>query len=188
MIQRIQILRFLFIPAFLVIAGMFVSCVNDLESIKKITYKPNDPDEKTTELYMTYTDSGYAKVRLYAKIAESFSKPNPIIKFKDGVKVEFYNENGSLASILTALYGEIDEEKGTMMVRDSVQLFNPEKNQRMETEALYWNRSDSTIFTDKMVMIRTPKSLLYGSGVRTKQDFSKYVFLKPLGKVDINDK
>ena len=134
MIQRIQILRFLFIPAFLVIAGMFVSCVNDLESIKKITYKPNDPDEKTTELYMTYTDSGYAKVRLYAKIAESFSKPNPIIKFKDGVKVEFYNENGSLASILTALYGEIDEEKGTMMVRDSVQLINPEKNQRMETE------------------------------------------------------
>jgi hypothetical protein len=67
-------------------------------------------------------------------------------------------------------------------------LFNPEKNQRMETEALFWNRADSTIFTDKMVSIRTPKALLYGTGIRTKQDFSHYVFLKPQGKLDINDK
>lgn len=178
----------LVIPAFFVMAGMFVSCVNDLESIKKVTFRPDDPDEKTSELYLTYTDSGYAKIRVYAKLAESFSKPEEIVKFKDGVKVEFYNENGSLASILTALYGEINEEKGTMMVRDSVQLFNPAKNQRMETEALYWNRSDSAVYTDKMVMIRTPKALLFGKGIKTKQDFSYYEFLKPEGRIDINNK
>jgi len=178
----------IFIPAFVLMAGMFVSCVNDLDSIKRVTFKPNDPDEKTTELYLTYTDSGYAKVRLYAKLAESFTKPTKVVKFREGIKVEFYNEDGTLASILTALYGEINEEMGTMMVRDSVQLFNPEKNQRMETEALFWNRADSTIFTDKMVSIRTQKALLYGTGIRTKQDFSNYVFLKPQGKLDINDK
>jgi LPS export ABC transporter protein LptC len=179
--------RFLFIPAFLLMAGMFVSCVNDLESIKKVTFKPNDPDEKTSDLYLTYTDSGYAKIRLYAHLAESFSKPEKVVKFKDGIKVEFYNEDGTLASILTALYGEIHEESGTMLVRDSVRLFNPRKNQRMETEALYWNRADSTIFTDKLVVIRTAKSLLYGQGVKTKQDFSWYEFLKPQGSVDINE-
>lgn len=176
------------IPVFLLMAGMCVSCVNDLETIKKVTYKANDPDDKTSELYLTYTDSGYAKLRLYAKLAESFSKPERVVKFKDGVRVEFYNENGSLASILTALYGEINEEEGTMMVRDSVQMFNPARNQRMETEALYWNRRDSAIFTDKLVTIRTEKAMLFGKGIRTKQDFSSYEFLQPQGRIDIKGK
>lgn len=178
-IQRLLI----FIPAVLLVAGMFVSCVNDLESIRKVTFKPSDPDEKTTELYLTYTDSGYAKVRLYAKLAESFSKPQKVVKFREGVRVEFYDEDGSLASILTALYGEINEEMGTMMVRDSVQLFNPKKNKRLETEALFWHRSDSSIFTDKMVAVRTPDALFFGKGVRTRQDFSTYEFYQPLGKL-----
>lgn len=180
--------RLFFLPAFLLLAGMFASCVNDLESIKKVTFRANDPDEKTSELYLTYTDSGYAKIRLYAKLAESYTKPEEVVQFKDGVRVEFYNENGSLASILTALYGEINEHEGTMMVRDSVQLFNPEKNQRMETEVLYWNRADSAVYTDKMVMIRTPKALLFGKGVKTKQDFSYYEILQPEGRMDIKDK
>lgn len=178
-IQRLLV----FIPAALLIMGIAVSCVNDLESIRKVTFKPSDPDEKTTELYLTYTDSGYAKVRLYAKLAESFSKPEKVVKFREGVRVEFYNENGTLASVLTALYGEINEEMGTMMVRDSVQLFNPIKNKRLETEALYWHRSDSSIFTDKMVAVRTPEALFYGKGVRTRQDFSNYEFYQPLGKL-----
>lgn len=164
------------------------SCVNDLESIKKVTFRTNDPDEKTTELYLTYTDSGYAKIRLYAALAESYSKPEKVVQFNDGVRVEFYNEDGTLASILTALYGEIDEEEGTMVVKDSVQLFNPLKNQRMETEALYWNRADSAIFTDKMVLVRTPKAVFFGKGVRTQQDFSSYEFLQPQGKIDIDQK
>ena len=173
----------------LLITGILAaSCVNDLESIKKVTFRPDDPDEKTSNLELTYTDSGYAKVRLYAKLAESFSSPKSVIKFKDGVRVEFYNENGQIASILTALYGEINEEDGTMLVRDSVRLFNPNNKKRMETEVLYWNRADSTIYTDKMVMVRTPKSLLFGTGIRTKQDFSTYTFLKPQGQIDINEK
>ena len=181
--------RLLLIPGiFLALTSLFASCVNDLESIKKITFRPDDPDEKTSELYLTYTDSGYAKVRLYAKLAESFSKPEKVVKFKDGVKVEFYKEDGSLGSILTALYGEIREEEGTMMVRDSVQLYNVEKDKRLETEVLYWKRSDSTIYTDKMVMIRTPQSLVFGTGIRTKQDFSHYDFFQPHGKVDIDNK
>ncbi len=167
------------------VALLFAACVNDINSIKKITFKASDPDEKTIQLFMTYTDSGYAKVRLYAALAESFSKPERRIVFNDGIKVEFYNENGKLGSILTALYGEINEEKGTMQVRDSVQLFNPLKNQRLETEALYWNRNDSTIFTDKLVLIRTPKAVLFGNGIRTKQDFSEYEFIRPQGKMNI---
>lgn len=173
-------------PVILLALG-FLSCENDIESIRRITFRANDPDQKTTDLSLIYTDSGMAKVHLYARLAESYSKPKRIVTFKDGVRVEFYDESGKISSVLTALYGEIDEESGKMLVRDSVRLFNPKKEQRLETEALYWNRMDSTIVTDKKVMIRTPKSILFGTGLKTKQDFNSYTFYKPEGKIDISE-
>lgn len=178
-------LRFLFF-AFLVQLILF-SCVNDLEKIKKITFKSTDPDEKTRNLFLTYSDSGVAQVRLYAPIAESFSGEGKKVLFNEGLRVEFYNPNGKLGSILTAQYGEIDEQKGMMLVRDSVHLYNPAKDERLETEALFWNRNDSLIYTDRFVTIRTKKAVLFGKGIKTKQDFSSYEFIEPQGKILIEE-
>jgi LPS export ABC transporter protein LptC len=172
---------------FFVLLGTLSACVNDLETIKKVSYKSGDPDERTKDLHVFYTDSGYAKVEVYAKLAETYSKPEPVIKLKDGIEVKFFDEKGEVVSVLTALYGEIHQTKGTMFVRDSVQLFNEKKKQRLETEQLFWNQKDSTIFTDKQVTIRTPEALFFGKGVRTRQDFSSYEFIKPQGKIALKN-
>lgn len=175
------------IVIFLCLSFIVFSCVNDLESIKKISYKSTDPDERMKDLHVFYTDSGYAKVEVYAKLAETYTKPKAVIKLKDGIEVKFFDSDGEVVSVLTALYGEIDQKEGKMFVRDSVQLFNQKKNQRLETEQLFWNQKDSSIFTDNLVTIRTPEALFFGQGVKTKQDFSTYVFKKPQGKVLIKN-
>ena len=161
-------------PLFLVLVSLSIlnSCVNDLDSIQKVTYDPKAPDEVTKNLRVFYTDSGFARVEIFASLAETYSKPTAIIKLKDGIKV----------STLTALYGEVNYANGTFLVRDSVQLVNHEKHQRMSTEALYWNQKDSSIYTTSNVVVRSPEGVLYGDGIRTKQDFSEYEFLKPYGK------
>ena len=172
----------------LFIMGSFLlfSCVNDLESIKKVTYDPKAPDEVTKNLRVFYTDSGYARVEVYAALAETYSKPEAVTKLKDGIKVNFFDAKGEVVSTLTALYGEVNYSKGTMFVRDSVQLYNHEKKQRMDTEALYWNQRDSAIYTTSNVVVRSPKGVLYGDGIRTKQDFSEYEFIKPYGRYDFS--
>ena len=164
--------------------GILSSCVNDLESIKKVTYDPKSPDEVTKNLHVFYTDSGYARVEIFAKLAETFSKPEAITKLKDGIKVNFFNGSGEVVSTLTALYGEVNYSKGIMFVRDSVQLYNHLKKQRLDTEVLYWNQKDSAIYTLSNVVVRSPKGILFGDGIRTKQDFSEYEFLKPYGRYD----
>ena len=169
------------------VACAISSCVNDLEKIKKITFDPKDPDEKTRELFLTYSDSGHAKIRLYAPIAESFSRNGKVVQFNEGVKIEFYKYNGTLGSILTAQYGEINETEGTMLVRDSVRMYNTDKDQHLETEVLYWNRIDSSIFTDQLVTVKTPKMLFLGKGLKAKQDFSSYEFLEPQGRFKIDN-
>ncbi|MFO0494311.1 MAG: hypothetical protein ACK50Y_02160, partial [Flavobacteriia bacterium] len=69
----------------------FTSCVNDLETIQRVTYDPKAPDEVTKNLRVFYTDSGYAQIEITAAIAESYSKPETVTKLKDGLKVNFFS-------------------------------------------------------------------------------------------------
>ncbi|MEN9998617.1 MAG: export transporter periplasmic protein LptC [Bacteroidota bacterium] len=184
--QKNQLFLFAYLTAF--VMTFLTSCVNDLESIKKVTYDPKAPDEVTKNLRVFYTDSGYARVEVFAALAETYSKPEAVTKLKDGIKVNFFSADGKIVSTLTALYGEINNTKGTMFVRDSVQLVNYEKKQRMETEALFWNQRDSAIYTTSNVVVRSPDGIVYGDGIRTKQDFSSYEFLKPHGRINMGKK
>lgn len=174
----------IWIPVFITMTGILFSCVNDLDTIQKVTYDPKAPDEVIQNLELHYTDSGYARVRVYAKLAEMYSTPKDITKLKDGLRVDFYSADGEITSTLTALYGEMDNTTGMVFVRDSVQLKNVAKKQLLETEELFWNQGDSTIFTHKNVVVTEPNKVAYGQGIKTNQEFSFYEFIKPYGRID----
>lgn len=177
------------IPAVFFSAGIvFSSCVNDLDTIQKVTYDPKAPDEVTKNLEIIYNDSGYIQIGLYAKLAETFSKPQHVTKLKDGLKVDFYSEEGKIMSTMTALYGEYNYTTQKVMVRDSVVLINHAKQQYLETEELFWNQGDSTIYTDSYVLIKTKGKGITGrgKGLRTTQSFDKYTILEPVGKVQLD--
>ena len=169
--------------------GFLFSCVNDLDTIQKVTYDPDAPDEITKDLEVHYTDSGYARVHIYAAIAETYTNPKHITKLKDQVRVNFFSEDGKIVSTLTALYGEVDYETGVMFVRDSVILRNHGKKQYVETEELFYNQKDSTIYTNKYVIIKKDgKGVIgRGKGLRTSQFFYKGEVLYPEGKVDFSE-
>lgn len=178
------------IPAVLCIAGLFLyGCVNDMDTIQKVTYDPKAPGEVTQNLEVLYNDSGYAQIRIFAALAETYNKPEHVTKLKDGLKVEFFSEKGDIISTLTSLYGEINYETGKVFVRDSVILRNHAKKQTLETEELHWNQKDSTIYTDKNVIIKTDGKGVTGrgKGIRTTQTFSKYTFIEPVGKIDVSE-
>ncbi len=174
-----------FLLSFFLIEGLFSSCVNDLEEIQKVTYDEKAPNEVIQDLDVIYLDSGLAKIQVISKITEIQRTPESITKLKDKVLVNFYSNKGEIVSTLTAMYGEINFSKGEMFVQDSVKLYNIKKKQSLETERLQWRKKDSLIYTNDKVTIRTPEAILYGTGIKTKQDFSYYQFLKPKGKIDL---
>ena len=171
------------IPVIIVIAGMFFSCVNDLEKVKRVTSSPDSPDETSQDFHVIFTDSGYAKVEIFAKIAETYSNPKPMTLFKDGLKVNFFNDDGSVASVLTSIFGEIDDETGNITVKDSVELHNLAEQKKLETETLYWNRNGDSIFTDKAVKITSPDMILYGIGAWTTPLFDTAQIFKPKAEI-----
>jgi len=157
------------------------ACENDIAVVQKISFEQDAPTETTKNLILTYAEAGYARVEIHAALAETFRGKEQITKIKDSLKVYFFNEQGIVVSTLSARYGEINYSTGELMVQDSVSLYNHQKKQRLETEALFWNQKDSSIYTKSPVIIRSPKGRLIGKGIRTKQDFSSYVLLEPIG-------
>lgn len=174
------------IPVGLLLAGILFSCVNDLSDVRKVTFDPEAPEEVSTNLKVFYTDSGYAKVQLFAGLAEKFSQPEELTRFSGGLKVDFYDEMGEIVSTLTSRYGEILGKDGNMVARDSVELYNYEKKQRLKTDELVWSQKDSLIYSDKRVVVSGPDGTVYGDGIRTKQDFSTYTFIRPRGTFEID--
>lgn len=168
-------------------AGILFSCSNDLDNIRKVTFDPNAPDDITKNVSMYYTDSGYARVNIYAAIAETYSKPEHITKLKDSVKIEFYNEYGVITTSLTAKYGEVNYSTGEFFVQDSVRLFNIKDKRELRTKKLTWNQKDSTIYSDDDVIVKSPKGIGYGTSIKTKQDFSYYKLTDPRGKYEFNE-
>lgn len=176
------------IPAFVLTAGILFSCVNDLDTIQKVTADPNAPSEVTRNLEVFYNDSGYARVKIFATLAETYRVPKHITKLKDGVRVEFFSDKGEVVSQLTALYGEVNFENGQIVVRDSVILRNFDSKQQLETEELHWNQRDSTIYTEKNVIIKTDGKGITGrgKGLQTTQSFDKYTIKEPVGKMTVS--
>lgn len=175
--------------AFLATGILFSGCVNDLEAIEKIAFDPNAPEEVTKNLKIFYTDDGLRQIGLQAQLAETFRIPDHHTKFSEGLRVDFYSEEGSITSTLTALYGEYNYTTGKVFVRDSVVMHNYEKKQTLETEELFWNQRDSTIFTDKYVLIKTTGKGITGrgKGLKTSQYFDRYIILEPVGIVNLED-
>lgn len=164
-----------------------ISCENDLNTIKKVSYKPTDPDERTINVHMMQTDSGFAKIELRAKLSETYHKPTMRIKFREGIEITLYNQSGKIESILTSMYGEIFQETGEMFFKDSVRLKNVTQNQILETEELRWNQNTQAVFTNKNVIVRSDDGgLFYGDGIKTSLDFRRYEFIKPKGKFKLN--
>lgn len=155
-----------------------------MDTIQRVTYDPNAPDEVMQNLDVYYTDSAQAQVRVQATIAETYSDPKQVTKFKDGIQVDFFEGDNKISTTLTALYGEMDAESGNIFVRDSVQLYNHSQEQLLETEELFYDQADSSVYTNKNVVVTSPTEVAYGKGLKTTRLFEKYEIKEPHGKVN----
>ena len=175
-----------FVLTLIVFLGVMYSCVNDEGEVKRISDFEDAPDEQSQNLKMVYSDSGQTKFHLFAVISETFTKPEHITNFRNFLKVDFFDDNGIKVSTLTAKNGVYNHVDEVIFVEDSVRLYNYKKDQTLKTEMLTWNKKDSTIRTDYDVEVTSPKELLTGKGLLTKQDFSFFEILQPTGRLNVN--
>lgn len=144
--------------------------------------------EKAKEASITYSDSASIKVLIEGPVMlNHVDRQNPRQEFIEGVKVTFFDNNQQVSSILTAKYGMRIENKGEVVVRDSVVWQSMDKR-RLETEELIWEERLKKVYTNRYVAVLLPPAdTTYHLGFEADQDFSNVKFKSTTGNKVVDE-
>jgi LPS export ABC transporter protein LptC len=169
-----KISRYILKPgAILFVAAALLSCEKKMEVIKKsdILSLPT----MTVKYDTTITsDTGKVQLIMYSLLIERYPniKP-PYTEFRKGIKVLFYNGHPTPVGSFTSRYAKFLEDKRLWELRDSVVVVN-EKNEKLETELLYWDQDKELIFTDRAVKITYEDEIVLGIGMKSNPKFTNW--------------
>ncbi|RSK37732.1 LPS export ABC transporter periplasmic protein LptC [Hymenobacter metallilatus] len=147
---------------------------------KQVEYK--GPIIETENVLMLVSDSAKLRIRLSAPLEQDFENGDQI--FPKGVKLTFLDDKGeTVVNTITGRYGKFEKAKNLYTMRGDVRVANVPKQQRMNTEEAFYDKTKATIYTQEQTEIRvtTPTEVLTGRGLTANQDFSRYRILTPTG-------
>jgi hypothetical protein len=151
------------------------ACENDLQDVKRLYDYPDPNIERVDSPHITFSDSGLVQAYVQGPLLHrrAVAGGNFTDKFIEGVAVEFLGPDGKPTSWLFADYGENRKTVNEVYVRDNVLLYN-NKGDTLQSEDLYWDISESILYTDKFARLKSQNKLFYGFGFKAKDDFSEW--------------
>ena len=166
---------------------MIASCSNDLKKINEISIQnqASYPLETIYDCEIIYSDSARVRALLNANLVNRYDDKKTYLEFNDGIKVQFFDIYGKKESELNAGYAIIDDKNDLMLAENNVIVRNI-KGDILETEKLNWNHDTEEIFTNEFVKITTKNEVIYGIGLESNQNFSKYSIRNIKGTIKIN--
>lgn len=131
------------------------------------------PDQEAwnTTIYLSRHGRQEATIRAGHRLY--FSETNVTV-IDEGIYVEFYEEDGSLASTLEAERGEIDGLTHDLRVRGNVTVQSTERG-TLETDSLTWINADNLIVTDAAVRLTGDTDVIAGDGFEADPGMSRYI-------------
>jgi LPS export ABC transporter protein LptC len=161
-------------------------CKKDLKDPDK-EQKYTGPTMENHDVITLYSDSARLLIKLQAPIQQEFENGEGV--FPEGLYVEFYEkeQEGQVTSTLRANYGKQNRNKNLYEARGNVVVDNLAKQEKLETEELFWDRRKARIYTEKFVKITTPEEVIMGQGLQANQDFSNYKIKKVTGVFNLKE-
>jgi LPS export ABC transporter protein LptC len=178
--------RYIIYIAVAIAAAMLFSCRNSIEDIRSLQQLDSLPVESVSDVYLTYSDSGIIKIRLRSPQMDRYEGDKEYMELPKGIHVEFLEPDGRTSTRLTANYAVKLEDQDVFEARDKVVVVN-ERNERLDTEVLRWNRGEKKIYTDGFVKITTPTEILIGDGLEADERFDQWRIMNPSGVFYLNE-
>ena len=132
---------------------MLFSCKNDMEEVNRIANDEILPEMTGHNLEMIYSDSARIKYKVitpeYLKMSEGEEKYE---EFPQGLHAISYDTDGKEIGSITCKYAKKLEEEQLWEARNEVVVINSE-GKKLETELLYWDTQEGTIYSDRYVKL-----------------------------------
>lgn len=103
-----------------------------------------------------------------------------------GIFVQFFDPTGALQSTLRANYAELYNATGVAIAKGNVVVENI-KQEKLETERLFYNRDANSLYTDAFVKISTPEEIIMGDSMRADAGFTTYTVYKIRGIINVKE-
>lgn len=158
--KRESLIRY-FVP--IVLLAMVISC-ESVDNEGRSIGADDIPDQEFSDFTTVESDSGIVKWILSAPVARVYNASKLLVT--DDPRIEFYNEDGSLASVLIAKKGEYNQVTHDLTALGSVVVTSSE-GYTLETESLIWVETVEEIHTEDFVRFTKGEDVLTGYGFQS---------------------
>jgi len=147
------------------------------ESIDPNSLAPYDgPITSAMDIHILNSDSAVLRSEITAPKQLEFA--NGDLQFPEGIDIQLFSLDGQLETTLRADRGYFIRDKNLYKGEGNVQVKNLRKDQRLQTEEIFWNQAERKIYTEKFVTIQERQTLFNGTGMEADDGFSNYTLKK----------
>jgi LPS export ABC transporter protein LptC len=172
-----------------VLLTCIISCTSDEVNEKVMNERINLPLETGKNIYITYTDSGFTKAKVFAPLLERYANDErQETVMQKGITAYFYNVNtaNQVESYLKSKYAVRYDREKKMIARNDVVLVS-RKGDTLNTEELIWDEVKQKIYSDKFVRITTKDEIIMGDGFESNTEFTQYKIYSIRGVISLKE-
>ena len=162
---------------------ILLACSQNKELIDQPLYE--GPLSSMDSAVTLMSDSGIVVMMLETPVQNNFE--NGDREWPEGFRIEWYNTRGQVTSYFSANYVYLIKSENLYRAEGNVIVKSVAKKDELNTELLYWNRTEERFYTHKFVTINSGDEVHTGEGMESNQDFTEYRILKPSGTFVLED-
>lgn len=172
--------------AFLIVgSAILVSC-----SRKNAEDAGPPPENLVTQqsdtLVRFLSENGVKSYRFYTPLLEQYDyAPEPYIEFRRGIDIMTFDTLGATRSTLVADYAIHFIRQKLWEAKGNVKATN-DAGDRLETQQLFWNQATGKIYSNIDTKLTRGEDVIYGVGFESDEQFKKWEFRKPRGRLTVD--
>jgi LPS export ABC transporter protein LptC len=137
------------------------------------------PDQESWNARMYFTRDGKRQAVLVAGYVAKYSAKKFTL-LKEGVRVDFYDQDGNIKSVLTSREGKVLDETQNMVATGDVELVS-NNGTHLYADELHWDNKLAKIRSEVAVKFTTQTDTLYGDTFLSDPGLTDYEITNPRG-------
>ena len=171
------------------VAFIVYSCKAKLSEAERLDLSVT-PLQIVDSMYILQTTSGRLDMRVEAPVMERYDTDSMSYElFPQGLDVYGYTEQGELQSEIHSENAAHEKYKKSgneiWKAFGNVIMRNVLKDETMETDTIYWDRTKGEIYTDCYVRMYSPSGFIQGYGMRTDEKVTRSTIMRPFNSYGV---
>ncbi|MBP9992177.1 MAG: LPS export ABC transporter periplasmic protein LptC [Bacteroidales bacterium] len=150
------------------------------------------PVQTVDSMVVLRADNGNASMRMTAPLMERYAYRADSVDvsfelYKGGFNVYAYTADGELETTIVAQEARHNtaSDAESWCAYGDVVIINHLEGQKIETDTLYWNREEQSIYTDCYVKLTSYSGMMQGYGMTSDERARNSIILKPFDSYSV---